>query len=376
MPDAKVIDAHVHVGLVGDRWPEWGRFSEWYRQQLTFKIFLLYAHLKPDQVCDTVLRETTVRIISTCGLDNVVCLALDPVFTESGKLQKSASHFWVANEYIIELRKDTSKVLFGASVHPYDPDFKNRVKKYVDQDAVLLKWVPSGQQINLAHPKTGEAMKFLATAKNGKPLPLLLHVGPEYAVPTSDPKTTSNDFLKWSWWERTANWFRGEGRWNTPDAEGIERNIKGALDAGATIIFAHCGLPYFGSGFFSLFEHSDFKTVKEYTEQYPAQAPPGDTLGRCFADVSAFCTPVRLSYFKDVRSMPQTSLVFGSDFPTPIFELFTSPEDRMNDFKAIMKGSLDRLVVPEDNLLDVNFRQLQQAFPGHPLFTNFGRMIG
>jgi len=371
MPDARVIDVHVHVGLLGDRWPEWGRFSEWYRQQITFKIFLLYAHLQPDQVCDTVLRETTVRIISTCGLDKVVCLALDPVYAEDGTMQKSASHLWVANEYILELQKETSKVLFGASVHPYDTNFEDRVKRYVDQGAVLVKWVPSGQQINLAHEKVRKAMKFLATAKHGKPLPLLLHIGPEYAVPTSDLRTTSNDFLTWSWWERTANWFRFGKRWDTPDVDGIKDNLIAALEAGAIIILAHCGLPYFGAGLFAAFEHSDFKSVREYTLNYP----PRDNGSGCYADVSAFCTPIRMKYFNDVRSIPAASLIFGSDFPTPIFELYTTKEERKADFDAVMKGHVERIIVPEDNLLDVNHRQLREAFPGHSLFTNFWKVL-
>jgi hypothetical protein len=371
-----IIDAHVHVGLLGDRWPEWGRFSDWYRQQLSFRIFLLYARLKPEQVCDAVLRERTAEIISTCALDNVVCLALDHVFSENGFPRRDASHLWVANEYILELRREVPKILFGASVHPYDARFAERVQSCVDQDAVLMKWVPSGQQINLAHPKTGDAMKFLATAKNGKPLPLLLHVGPEYAIPSSDPRTTSYDFLDWSWWDRTENWLRGRNRWYVPDADGIERNIRSALDAGGIIIFAHCGLPYFGSGIVSFLEHSDFDTVKEYLAQYPAQLSPGNRRGRCYADISSFCTPVRRHYFKDVQAIADSSLIFGSDFPTPIFEIFATPEERLADFKAVMKGELDRVIVPEDNLLDVNYRQIMKAFPNHSLFTNFAHLIG
>jgi hypothetical protein len=372
MADDRIVDAHVHVGLVGDQWPRFGRMSGWYREQLTFKIFLLYARLPADQVCDTVLRETVLKTIATCGLDHVVCLALDPVYDSRGFRQEASSHFWVDNDYILDLQRDSSKILFGASVHPYDPLFEERVKKYVDLGAVLLKWVPSGQQIDLAQDAVGKALRFLATAKGGKPLPLLLHVGPEYAVPTSDPRTTTNDFLGWSWWEKTANALRFGKRWNNPDIGGIHRNLRAGLEAGATIIFAHCGLPYFGAGFFAFFEHSDFKFIKGYLSDFPA----GGTGGRCFADVSAFCTPVRAKYFGDVRTLPEGSLLLGSDFPTPIFELSTTSAERDADFKAVLKGHVERIIVPEDNLLDVNFRQLRLAFPGHPLFTNFWRLIG
>jgi hypothetical protein len=47
----------------------------------------------------------------------------------------------------------------------------------------------------------------------------------------------------------------------------------------------------------------------------------------------------------------------------------------MADFRAVLAGHLDRVVVPQDNLIDVNYRELQHFFPGHPLFTNFSTLL-
>ena len=368
----KLIDAHVHVALLGNRWPKWGRMSEWYRQQITYKIFLLFAGLKPDEVSDTVLHETVVKTIDTCAMDNVVCLALDPVYDNNGKRCEGASNVWVDNEYIIQqLQVDSPKVLLGASVHPYDPNFENRVRNYIDKGAVLLKWLPSAQQFNLADERVGKAMEFLATAKDGKPLPLLLHVGPEYAIPSTDEKTSTYDFLRWSAIEKIRNWFRFKNRWHTPQVQGIEKNIKRALKSGTTIIFANCGLPYFASGIFSSLEHSDFSVIKRYLEQNKNNSYPG----KCYADVSAFSTPFRCEYFKDVARLPAEYLIFGSDFPTPVFEIFSDLKEKKRDLKAILEGHLERAFVPQDNLLDINYRMLRHAFPGHPLFTNFSKRI-
>lgn len=368
----RLIDAHVHVGLLGNRWTKWGRLSEWYRQQTTYKIFLLFAGIKPDQVSDTLLHETTVKTINNSSMDNVVCLALDPVYDIKGTRCEGASNFWVDNEYIIQvLQKDSSKVLLGASVHPYDLQFKTRVSKYINKGAVLLKWLPSAQQINLADERVGSAMEFLAKAKDGKPLPLLLHIGPEYAIPSTDAKTFTNDFMSWSQIEKIRNWFRFGNRWHTPQINGIEKNINRALEAGAIIIFAHCGLPYFASGLLSFLEHSDFPVVKRYLEQNIRNLYPG----KCYADISAFSTPFRCEYFKQVAKLPADYLIYGSDFPTPVFEIFADIEEKKRDLKAILEGHLERAFVPQDNLLDVNYQQLRQAFPGHPLFTNFSKLI-
>jgi hypothetical protein len=365
------IDSHVHVGLVGNRWPELGGLSSWYRQQLVFRIFLLYAGIDPHDVSDTVLHEATLRTIGTCGLDRVVCLALDQVYDTAGARRPDASHVWVSNDYILKLREEIgSKVLFGASVHPYDPKFRERAEECVANGAVLMKWLPSAQQIDLAAPKTLEAMKILARIKDGGPLPLLLHVGPEYAIPSSDEKTRSYDYLSWSLLEKARNRLRGSRAWHTPNEEGIMRNIHMALDEGAVIIFAHCGAPYFATGALAkLLEHSDMKVVAELIGENGSRA------GRCYGDVSAFCTPFRKNYFDEIAALPPDSLIFGSDFPTPAFELYANEKEVRADFEAVMAGHFERVIIPQDNLLDVNYRELHHAFPGHPMFTNFSRLI-
>lgn len=375
MADLLRIDMHMHVGLLGDQWPKWGHFSNWYRRQIEYRLFLFYARMDEDSVSDHHLREATLKSIDTCGLDKVVCLAVDPVYDSKGNRRTDLSHVWVDNDYIVqELKRNLPhRVLLGASVHPYDLQFRDRVKKYVNENAVLIKWLPSAQQIDLAEEKTREAMISLAKAgPNGKPLPLLLHIGPEYAIPSSDERTKSFDYLTWSWSDKLVNILRGRGRWHTPRLERIHENIKAALDEGAIIIFAHCGLPYFTSGILGRFlEHSDFKTVKSYLDR----TQNGDFEGKCLADVSAFCTPFRHKYFSKIEKLPAELLLFGSDFPTPAFELSADLGEMIEDFKAILNGQLYRIIVPQDNLLDVNFRELQMVFAGHLMFTNFSRLI-
>ena len=347
--------------------------SEKYRRELVYKSFLLFVRMKESDVCDKTLRERTLETIRSSGVDKVVCLALDPVYEPGGARREDLSHVWVDNDYVLDLRKELpDRILLGASVHPYDPAFKDRVKKYVDEGAVLLKWIPSSQQINLAEEKTATAMKFLATAgPGGKPLPLLLHVGPEFAIPSSDERTNPYNYLHWSGWDSFLNFMRFGKKWHVPKVKKIHQNLESALNEGTTIIFAHCGLPYFFAGFLGgIFEHSEFKEVRTYLER----AARGEFKGECYADVSALATPFRKAYFESVRNLPPDRLLFGSDFPTPIFELSADTGEMARDFKAMMKGDLSRIIVPQDNLLDVNHRELRHYFPDHPMFTNFSRL--
>lgn len=375
-PNEKTVDVHVHVGLRGDRWPHWGRFSPAYQKQIPFQVFLLYGRLKPSEVNDQNLRDATLNTIASSKVPKVVCLALDPVYDETGARREDLSHFWVDNEYIVQelMPKLPDRILLGASAHPYDRRFQNRVKRAVHQGAVLVKWLPSAQQINLADERVREALIFLAKAKGGKPLPLLLHAGPEYAIPTMDPRAKSFDFLTWSKWESFVNFFRFGRRWNVPQVEKIRSNLQAALNQGAVIIFAHCGAAYFLSGsFVKLFEHSDLAAVREYLER--SRRGEFSRGGRCYADLSAFCTPARRKYFSEIKTWPEELLLYGSDFPTPAFELSRGKEEVMEDFKAVLKGHLDRIIVPEDNLLDVNHGELKKYFPGHKMFTNFNQLI-
>ncbi len=374
MPPLPIVDAHAHVGLLGDRWPQWGRLSPWYRQQVVYRIFLLYSRIAEDRVCDRALRDATIETIARSMVDKIVCLALDPVYDEHGARREDRSHIWADNDYVLDLRRELpDKILFGASVHPYDCLFRERLRQYADAGAVLMKWLPSGQQIDLSRPEVRRAMIDLATAgPGGKALPLLLHVGPEYAIISSDPSTTSYDFLTWTGWDKFWNWWRGKKRWRAPKLELIHDNIHAALSEGAVLIFAHCGLPYFSTGLFgNLLEHSDFKTVKDYIAQNASEGRPG----RCYTDISACCTPFRKKFFKDIAVLPKEYVLFGSDFPTPSFELSNDFADLKSDLEAVLAGYLDRIIVPDGNLIDVNYRELEHYFPGHPLFTNFNTLL-
>lgn len=365
---------HFHVGVRGDQHPEWGGVSERLRSMWPlYNIMMLYLGLKKGHDDDETIIARLITVLKEVKeVRKVVCLALDHVWDENGKARPERSDYWVANAFVLHLRGLLpDKVLYGASVHPYRDDFKERVAECVDAGAVLLKWLPSAQQFTLAHPKAREAVKFLATAKGGKALPLLLHVGGEYAVPTTDERTKSYDYLTWGFWDGFWNAFRRD-KWHRPDVSGIRRTLNEGLDAGATIIMAHCGLPYFAAHA-RLLEHDDFPEVKRYLHR-TADGQTGT--GRVFADVSALVTPFRRSYFDDIAKLPRDLLLFGSDYPTPVFELSADLDEAWRDFRAVLAGHAERIVVPQDNAVDVHYRELERVFPGHPMFTNFDRYLG
>ena len=79
----------------------------------------------------------------------------------------------------------------------------------------------------------------------------------------------------------------------------------------------------------------------------------------------------------DVRNLrPPGAPLFGSDFPTPVFELSADIKENLRDLGDVLNGKLESIIVPQGNLLDVNFTELQKAFPGHAMFGNGGRLVG
>ncbi|MEP0775084.1 MAG: amidohydrolase family protein [Acidobacteriota bacterium] len=374
-PTPRVIDVHFHVGLLGDSWPQLGWLSPQLRGDFAYKVFLAYARIHEDDACDRVLRQATLRVLDSCGkVERVVCLALDKAHDAAGRPLDDCTHMWVSNDYVMELQRELpDRVLLGASVHPFRQDFEDEVKRCVERGAVLIKWLPSAQRIDLADERIPGRLKFLATARAGRPLPVLLHCGPEYAVPPSEERLSTLDFLSWARREELANRLRGQRRKAVPEVEQRRRNLETGLREGATVIFAHCGLPYFARGWLGrLFEHSDYKVVADFLRRYPVRECGR---GSCFADVSACCTPFRRPMFRDIAALPADAVLFGSDFPTPVFELSADPAENLEDLKAVLAGRPKRVIIPEGNLVDVNFRELFLSFPGHPMFTNFSRFL-
>jgi hypothetical protein len=68
----KKIDMHVHVGVLGDEDPAMGRLTGEYRRRIEYKVFLLFACLKEEDVSDEKLLEETIKIIDSCQLDHAV----------------------------------------------------------------------------------------------------------------------------------------------------------------------------------------------------------------------------------------------------------------------------------------------------------------
>jgi len=331
MAEKKVIDIHVHMGGPGDS-GSGCRMSFQFIFSPAFAAMLITLKATLLDFRDDRIKEIMLGVINDSQkVDRVVLLALDGVY-RNGRYVESESHLVIPNDYILKLSKECPRVLLGASVHPYRrrTEMIVETKKWIDQGAVLFKWIPSSQQID---PRDDKCLPFYEIlAEEG--VPLLCHGGAELAVPTSDP--TSH-------------------KWNDP------RRLKKALEMGVKIIVAHGATPYLGGV---------MPDDKDYFEELIQMLRISeDREWKLYTDLSAFCTPTRIVYLKRINKeikrgrIHPSRFLYGSDFPIPIVDIntFTEPLDLQELLEHIAQ---------QGNPLDNNYNILKEFGIHESIFTN------
>jgi predicted TIM-barrel fold metal-dependent hydrolase len=60
--------------------------------------------------------------VNQSNLDFAVCLAQDAVYRPDGSRDDGATHFYVSNDYVLDLAKESPKILPGCSINPIRKD--------------------------------------------------------------------------------------------------------------------------------------------------------------------------------------------------------------------------------------------------------------
>ncbi|OGV67555.1 MAG: hypothetical protein A3K19_13410 [Lentisphaerae bacterium RIFOXYB12_FULL_65_16] len=219
---------------------------------------------------DERFRDLLLEWVDTSSLDRVAILALDGVYRRDGSFDDGNTRLMTGNDYVASLLGRHPRVLFGASVHPFRRDALAELDRVAERGACLVKWIPSGQNIQ---PDDPLCFPFYdALVRHG--LPLLSHAGKEHTL--SGFPTTLND----------------------------PRRLKPALDRGVTVIAAHCGTRLF------LHDPSHFRAWCAMALEYE----------RFYGDISAFAVITRCRALTRLQQTPQLlrKIVYGSDFPAPV----------------------------------------------------------
>lgn len=332
----EVIDIHVHILGIGDG-NTGCRVSREFRLGTSFASMLMGLRIPPFAVSDLSIRQSVLSAIETSSfIDRAVVLALDGVY-KNGSLAEASSHVVVPNDYVLALTRESSRVLFGASVHPYRQprEMLRETKRCIDAGASMFFWAPASQQIN---PDDERCIPFyVALAHAG--VPLLCQGGLDFGSRHAAAMTT---------------------RYN--DIRGLTR----ALDMGVKVIFSfgHSS----GVGPYPVFNYESFEDLISMLRAADNNA------WDLYLDISSLCAPSGVRCLDRLRvemsggAIRPGRLLFGSDFPRPVIDI-NSPEQGMT------AGELRSHMVNGGNLLDRVYGMLKEFGVADSVFSAAGGVL-
>lgn len=222
---------------------------------------------------DDLVRDKTLEWINESQIDKVVLLAFDGVYRSNGEIDMDNTHMMTANDYVAEIAAENEKALFGASVNPMRKDALDELDKAAGRGAVLVKWLPVGQNIN---PSDAAFIPFYQRLVE-LGIPLLCHTGTERAMPAFDHSLESPEKLRLP------------------------------LDEGVTVIAAHCGTKSFS------FDKCYYQIWRGMIDEYE----------NLYGDISAFGLSGRVGVSRRAArdAAAAKRLLYGSDVPVTSFPI-------------------------------------------------------
>jgi predicted TIM-barrel fold metal-dependent hydrolase len=286
-----VIDVHVHVAGTGSHSSCF--ISEKLRRSPAYLLMLATTGHLFGRVDDETIQEHILLSLRKAELvQRAVFLALDMVYDHQGRPLPQRTHLYVPNDHVVHMVGLEPRGLFGASVHPDRPDALDELERVAQLGAVLVKWIPSSQEINPSRKRYVPFYRKLTELG----LPLLCHAGAEHAVPCSEPQEELRAY-------------------DDPS------KLVFALEQGVKVIAAHCALPVFSRD-------------EDYTEMFIDLMAQAEKEGwALYADISALAAPFphRVGMIRRIlRELPHEKLLLGSDYPIPVSPLWPGAAGEMD----------------------------------------------
>ncbi len=288
----QAVDVHTHVFCWGEN-PADGFLSEKTRKAFVSRMVMRLSGLfkEPGETISGKMRNRLLRQLNESQLDYAVVLAQDAVYREDGLRDDAATHIYVSNDYVLNLAKDSEKVLPGCSINPIRKDALQELERCRAAGCRLVKIHTAIQGVD---PARADFDPFYKLA-NDLDVVLMFHTGYEHSCTVVSQQFT--------------------------DPSRLAR----ALDHGGTVIAAHCGTCAFfdPENYFPRF----IETMQRYDNLF------GDTA--IMASLIRWTSLKRLS--RENENVRQR-ILHGSDYPFPparlpyLFRVGMFPKERKNPF--------------------------------------------
>lgn len=180
MSETTIVDIHCHAAGIGAG--KSGCFvSPALRNSWRYHLYLLAFGVTEAELVSQgdalVVRRISQSLAASRRVAKAVILAMDGVMDTSGELDERRTEIYIPNAFAAREVRRYPNLLFGASVNPYRRDAIDRLDKAAADGAVLVKWLPSIQNIDPSDRRLVPFYRRLAALG----LPLLTHTGNEHS---------------------------------------------------------------------------------------------------------------------------------------------------------------------------------------------------
>jgi uncharacterized protein len=265
------VDAHVHVFCWGEN-PADGYLSRRTRDAWLTRLVMRLTKLR-DEAGETIsekMRNRLLRQVAASHLDFAIVLAQDAVYRADGSRDDDATHFYVSNDYVLQLARDSQRILPGCSINPIRRDALRELERCAAAGCRLVKVHTAIQGVD---PSRAEFDPFYRRARE-LGVVLMFHTGYEHSCTVVSQKFTD------------------------------PRNLVRPLDQGGAVIAAHCGT-------------CAFWDPEDYYPRFVEMMHRYDNL---YGDTSVLASLIRWSSLKKLSHEDaglRARLIHGSDFPFP-----------------------------------------------------------
>jgi mannonate dehydratase len=295
---ARVWDTHVHLLGLGA-----GGSGCWINPEMQspahpikrfqFEIYSEGIGMTHEETADADYVERLLSLQRSANpRGKLMLMAFDQNVSEDGVERPDLSPFYTPNAYALEVARQHEEFLPIASVHPYRKDAVDRLQATIESGARGVKWLPNAMGIDPASRRCDAFYERMATAR----LPLIVHAGLEYAVDASHDQGLGNPL-----------------------------RLRRALDAGVTVVVAHCGSL---GAFPDLDQPETHREEVSSFELFLRLFREESYRTNLFADISTL-TQVHHDFdqLRELLRAPELHdrLLYASDYPLPALRFMISP---------------------------------------------------
>ena len=225
---------------------------------------------EPGETLSEKLRHRLLRQVESSSLDYVVVLAQDAVYRPDGSRNDAETHFYVSNDYVLELSRMSPKILPSCSINPVRSDALPELDRCHAAGCRMVKIHTAIQGVD---PGRSEFDPFYSLARQ-LGIVLLFHTGYEHSC-----KVISQQFTD-------------------------PRRLERPLDHGGPVIAAHCGTCAF-------FDRENY---------YPHFVEMMGRYANLYGDTAIMASLIRWFSLRRLSRTPEWlrhRIIHGSDYPFP-----------------------------------------------------------